>query len=263
MTYKIEKQENGKYTVRVWTKRDEFGKRKSKQVKDISGITAAKKYVQELEYELEENIEDITFEKLDDLHYEERKTKISPITLNTTYKNDRKIAREYLGKIKVSKINTHLIQNFIDKLQKKGLKKKTVKNYVSYILSVINWGVNYDYIEYNKIKKLNYKNDIEEFEPTTLTIEESAKILKYLKQNYYNLYIPTLISILTGARRGEALGLQWDNIDFENNIIYLKNNCISYEGKTETIQQLKTKKSKRTKINMQWKKITTYVQTYL
>ena len=245
MSYKIEKQPNGKYKIRIWSKADKLGKIKTKQLSNISGITAAKKIAQELEYQLEENIADITFLKLDDLYYEERKNKVSPTTLNTVYKHNRQIIRNYLKNIKANKINTAIVQKFIDDEQNKGLKKKTVKNHVAYLLAVINWGVNYDYLDFNRIKKLNYKEDEETFEATTLNIEQIATILKYMKQNLYNLYTPTLISVLTGSRRGETLGLTWNDIDFENNLIYFRNNIVNVNGKPINKTTLKTKNSKR------------------
>ena len=245
MSYKIDKQPNGQYKVRVWSKEDSLGKIKTKQISNISGITSAKKIAKEIEYELEENINDISFLKLDDLYFEERKTKVSPTTLNTVYKHNRQIIRDYLGNIKANKINTAIIQRFIDKEQNKGLKKKTVKNHVSYLLAVLNWAVNYDYLDYNRIKKLHYKEDEENFEATTLDIKQLAQILNFMKINCYNLYIPTLISILTGSRRGETLGLTWDDIDFDNNLIHFRNNMVNINGKPLNKKTLKTKTSKR------------------
>ena len=245
MSYKIEKQPNGLYKVRVWSKQDALGKVKTKQKSDISGMTAARKWAQETEYELEENVSDITFLKLDDLYYNERKDKVSPTTLDTVFKYNRQLARNYLGNIKANRINTAIIQDFIDNEQKSGLKQKTVKNHVAYILSVLNWGVNFDKLEYNRVKKLNYKDDEEEFEATTLELEQVAEVLYFMKDKFYNLYIPTLIAFLTGARRGEILGLTWDMIDFENNIIHFKKNMVRSEGEQISKRKLKTKTSKR------------------
>lgn len=245
MSYNIEKQPNGQYKIRVWSKRDALGNRKTKQISNISGLTQAKKKAKELEYEIEENLEDLTFIKLDDMYYNERKDKVSITTLNTSYKHDRQRARDFLGDIKISKINTSIIQQFIDSEQRQGLRKKTVKNHVAYILAVINWGVNYDKIQFNPIKKLHYKEDEEEFEATTLTLDQIADMLIFLKTKYYNLYIPSLISILTSARRGEVLGLTWNDIDFENNIIYFRNNLVNIDGKPVSKKTLKTKTSKR------------------
>ena len=220
-TIKIDKQKNGKYTIRVWSKRDDFGKRRSKCIKDISGIVAARKIASETSYELEEsNInKDLTFCEADDLYFAERKSKVSPSTLNGLFKNERLRIRDYFGNVKIKNINTKMVQDYIDKEQAKGLKKKTVQNRVWYLKAVLNWAVNQDFLEYNRIKKLAFRDDEEEFEPTTLSLSQTAKILSKMRTDYYNLYIPTLISVLTSARRSEALGLTWDDIDFENNII--------------------------------------------
>lgn len=249
MNYQIEKQKNGKFKVRVWSKPSVFGKRISKQVSNITGITAAKKLAKEISYKINEtnniNTDKITFNTLEELYFEERKNKISPTTLHSSFKYNREKVKNYLGNLKIKDISTPIIQKFIDIEQSKGLRKKTVKNYVSYILAVINWGVNNDYIEYNKIKKLNYIDDDEEFEATTLNIEQISNILSKLKHDCYNLYIPTLITILTSARRGEVLGLKWKDIDFENNTIHFRKNLVNINGKPILKNKLKTKTSKR------------------
>ena len=246
-TIKIDKQKNGKYTIRVWSKRDDFGKRRSKCIKDISGIVAARKIASETSYELEEsNInKDLTFCEADDLYFAERKSKVSPSTLNGLFKNERLRIRDYFGNVKIKNINTKMVQDYIDKEQAKGLKKKTVQNRVWYLKAVLNWAVNQDFLEYNRIKKLAFRDDEEEFEPTTLSLSQTAKILSKMRTDYYNLYIPTLISVLTSARRSEALGLTWDDIDFENNIINFRKSLITIDGKSVLKHNLKTKTSKR------------------
>lgn len=56
----------------------------------------------------------------------------------------------------------------------------------------------------------------------TLSAEESVKIAGWLKakinQEPYFLFVMCLES---GARKSEVLGMQWENIDFENWSIYL------------------------------------------
>lgn len=244
-TIKIDKQDDGRYKVRVWAKRDVFGKRKSKQVKDISGITAAKKLGKELGFELDEGLykNDLTFNQLDDLYYKERQNKVSPATLSTTFTNERNLAREHFGKVKAKLITTKMVQDYAD--AQLNVRQKTVKNRVAYVFAVLNWAVNEDFLDFYRIKKIHYVEDEEEFEATTLTLDQLAEILAYMKTGYYNLYIPTLISALTTARRSEALGLTWEDIDFENNNIYLRKGMIEAQNKTIVRNKLKTKTSKR------------------
>lgn len=46
-------------------------------------------------------------------------------------------------------------------------------------------------------------------------------------------------------RRGEFSGLKWENVDFENDLIYLANNRVMVNGKAMDKAKLKTKSSKR------------------
>ncbi len=52
---------------------------------------------------------------------------------------------------------------------------------------------------------------------TTLTIEQSAILLEALRGK--NVFVPVLLALTTGMRRGEILALRWKNIDFEKKIV--------------------------------------------
>lgn len=51
--------------------------------------------------------------------------------------------------------------------------------------------------------------------------------------------------IYTGCRRGEILGLQWNNIDFKENSIYIKNNLQYSTDRGIYVETPKTEQSKR------------------
>ena len=74
---------------------------------------------------------------------------------------------------------------------------------------------------------------------------ELLKILKTIEGTH--LELPTFFSVYYGLRRGEAAGLLWSNIDFENKKIVIGNTLIEGE-KRELINRksLKTKSSYRT-----------------
>ena len=54
----------------------------------------------------------------------------------------------------------------------------------------------------------------EKYKATVYTVEQTNKLLKLLQDS--ELYIPGLIAIYTGMRRGEVLALTWQDIDLIN-----------------------------------------------
>jgi integrase len=52
---------------------------------------------------------------------------------------------------------------------------------------------------------------------TTLTIEQAVSLLEALQGK--NIYLPVLLALTTGMRRGEILALRWKHIDFEKKTV--------------------------------------------
>ena len=69
-------------------------------------------------------------------------------------------------------------------------------------------------------------------------------LLLEIKDTRY--YIPFIIAIHTGARRGEILGLTWDDVNFENNTLSI-NKILQYQqGNGLVLSSTKTSSSVRT-----------------
>ncbi len=257
MSYKIEKMKNGKYRIRVWSVADEFGKIHTKQVSNINTASAARTKALEIEEDFKLNREiaqDYTFNQLRNLYETAKKNKLSPNTVNKK-ESYRNAVCEKWGNVKCRNINSRNMQDWVNELEEKenpnkkghNLKMATIQEYVKVVTTTLNWGVSMGYIERNNIKKIEYREDEEDFEPTILTAEQLSEILKTLKQEYYNLYIPCLISLLADPRRGEVLALQTDDIDFENGLMFLRKNVYEDEnGKVQIKNKLKSKTSRRT-----------------
>lgn len=59
--------------------------------------------------------------------------------------------------------------------------------------------------------------------------------------------LPTLIALDTGCRRGEALGLQWRDVDLDNGLVRFRRQMLEHSGEPgRRLADLKTKRSKRT-----------------
>ncbi|MBQ8749680.1 MAG: site-specific integrase [Clostridia bacterium] len=253
MSVHITKNKKGLYDVRVFsTHKDEFGKRKSKFKANVKNLTTAKLLADEFQDKLDSFInDDLTFSELHQLYEKSRSGKMSI----TTTQNNKYLTvpiLDYFGAVKIDKINNRLVQQYIDLRQKtkaknkdEHLKKSTIKREYSYIRAVLNWAVANDFLQHNRVIRVEFNEDDEDFEPTLLNANMVSNVLTKLKQYYYNLYIPVLLCSMTGLRRGEALGLKWENIDFEKNTITINKSVVQVKGKVFEKNSLKTKSSKR------------------
>jgi integrase len=61
----------------------------------------------------------------------------------------------------------------------------------------------------------------------------------------HRLYALLALTILTGLRRGEALGLRWEGVDYDEGVLYVRQQVIA-AGKNITLGPPKTKAGERT-----------------
>ena len=83
-------------------------------------------------------------------------------------------------------------------------------------------------MQYVKKRKVAKDNSLfgnsNEAKVQTITHQEFLKIINYLSsvEDYCYLALPIQIAYHTGMRAGEVCGLTWDDIDFENQVLYVR-----------------------------------------
>ena len=160
-----------------------------------------------------------------------------------------------IGKIPLNKLSSLDLQKFYKKLlssgrleriesqnQPKGLSAKTVRNINQVISSAMDFAIDQKLIATNPtngcaLQKLEHK------EMKTLSVEQLAAFLHEAKESgVFEMYY---IELATGLRRGELLGLKWEDIDLEQGIIHVRRQIARIDG--EIVEApLKTKNSYRT-----------------
>ncbi|MDB8552268.1 tyrosine-type recombinase/integrase [Turicibacter sanguinis] len=148
-----------------------------------------------------------------------------------------------IGFIKLTNITPDILQKFFS-----GKQKKYSNNTVSSIKKVLNnifkLAVKQMIMPYNPLSQLELKKKQEESEIKVISPEELERILSSIKDEIY--YLPFLIASQVGGRRGEILGLTWDNVDFKNQTITFEKQLIAKVGLSPQLSPLKTASSKRT-----------------
>ncbi|KAB2334298.1 tyrosine-type recombinase/integrase [Bacillus mesophilum] len=126
-----------------------------------------------------------------------------------------------LGKYKLSELDKSTYKRvFINELLK-SYEGSTVQLFHRLFKVAINAAVDDEILPRNRFNKISIPH--EKSDDNFLTVEELKHFLKFSKETD-NITNYTLILLLafTGVRKGEALGLKWEDINFEDKTITIK-----------------------------------------
>jgi integrase len=152
--------------------------------------------------------------------YQDRKLKVRASSL-LRYNQYMQSWYSILGDFEINQINTEMIFKYI-KERKKNVKTKTINEELSLLRTIFRYAVKWDYLEKNVFEKVdNLKVDDKKVIPA-LTKEQIQKVygaLEELDEWFSNVFT---FALYTGMRLGEIIALQWENINFEENTIFVE-----------------------------------------
>lgn len=171
---------------------------------NIKFETMAEKFLEQAA--LEGNLKQLTIERLKDCR-------------ERTYKA--------IGHLRLDRITTAHIQNFINILAQDGANKqtgkklstKTQKLYLGFISDVYKFAARNNLFLNNPCKGVNTIK-VPKKEINVYDVEEMQSFLNLLcKKAPLKYKVFFIIAVFTGFRKAEIMGLEWKDIDFENNVI--------------------------------------------
>ena len=122
-----------------------------------------------------------------------------------------------LGDIRLIKIYPGAVQSFISSISK-GTRRKTANNFLVLLKTIFKYAEIWGYSRTNPARFLK-REQVHIKEMDFLRPHEIQKLLEYADEPYKTLFHT---AIFTGMRRGELLGLQWGDIDWNRGIICVK-----------------------------------------
>lgn len=113
-------------------------------------------------------------------------------------------------------------ETVFEKIEKtQGLSPKTVKNYISFVSSIFDYGVRTRIIARNPCEHCTLPT-ITEPDRKMLNLDEADRFLDVLETAPLKYQAFFKLALYGGFRAGEILGLEWDDIDFRLNIVQIK-----------------------------------------
>lgn len=176
----------------------------------------------------------------------------------TTYSSYLYIYRNFiedseLGKMPLDKVTTDILQRYYNGKIREGYSSKTVREIGTIINSAFNMAVKLRMLSENPNLYTSVPKKVK-YEAKVLCKEEVDRIISEAKEE--ELYPIIVVTVYTGMRKGEVMALKWENVDFEERKIYVKNSLCRVEdeqpdekGRRHSryeVLEPKTKKSIRT-----------------
>ena len=182
------------------------------------------------------------------------------VTLNTIYllwkKNKRGLkdntltnycymyelfVKDDLGQHRLREIRRPDVKAFYNKLvEQRDLKINTLEIIHNVLHQILQVAVDDNYIRQNPsdriLSELKRSSCYEESHKRALTIQEQELFLNYLRKEgnpYHHWYPVFAVMVGTGMRVGEVTGLQWENVDFEEEVITVDHTLVYYNHRQE------------------------------
>ena len=179
-----------------------------------------------------------TFREVAEEWWESAEPSLADQTIRV-YKPALRRSIEEFGDEYVREIRARQITAFLAHLAHDGLAQKTLLTQRSIINQILRHAVNENDIDHNPCIDVQMPKNLRKTRRDPAT-ESEERIIRDAGDGW----LFPVISLNTGMRKGEILALQWKDIDFENNIIYVSKS-ISHNNNRPVVKKPKTEAGER------------------
>ena len=174
---------------------------------------------------------------------------------NTSYERMKQLTKRVypaIGHLRIDKITGRHVQQFINDLALNGksfktgkpLSRKTAVHHLSFISDVFSYAVKMQMLSDNPCRLVTVPKG-EKKEKEIYTLEEVEQLFGLFETAPLKYRTFFTLAIYSGFRRGELLGLEWKDIDWESNVISVRRTSNYTAEKGIYTDTTKTKKSQR------------------
>lgn len=165
------------------------------------------------------------------------KNQLSPTTVNRYIDQIEHYILPEFGEMYIQQLKNIHIQKWIFSLQTaspltgKPLAPKTIKNIMLNLSAALSKAVMLELIPKNPCDNITMPK-MQKFQPDIYSMEEVEHMLDCAKGT--SMYLPLMIEICIGLRRGELLALKWHHIDFERGVLSVEENLVTVNNQQIT-----------------------------
>lgn len=121
-----------------------------------------------------------------------------------------------------------------------GVKGSTVQHYHANIHTALKYAVKHDLISSNPMEKVK-RPKAEKFTGSFYSMQETEELFNIVRGD--PVEFPVLMAAFYGLRRSEIMGLRWQSVDFESNLLTIDHTVVQFQsnGKSKVVQKDRTK----------------------
>lgn len=194
-----------------------------------------------------QTVDDFLAEWLDSI-----KASVRPRTYDAYESHIRLHVAPGLGRVRLVDLTTQHVQRWIDRLAATGASARSVRRYHGALHTALERAERWGLVRTNvAAAKLLDLPRVEDYEWKPLTVDEAQRLLAAVKG--YRLEAIYTVAIALGLRKGEILGLRWQDVDLDAGHMWIRrqlqinprgDGAIRLHGKSGLVPT-KTHKSKR------------------
>lgn len=198
---------------------------KGKQINKRKADEKAKEIVSRYEGIIDNEFSSWTLDKCAEYCLNLRKNKLSPTTYNdylSALDCHIKLYFSTLGK-SIQDIKAKDIEAFCNYKLQKGKSPKTIHKLLSLISHNFRYAEKNDYIIKNPMNVIDKPAKVKS-ETSYYNADKLNTLAKAVKDT--TIEVPVILAMILGLRRSEIVGITWDNIDFDNKLLHIKQSVV-------------------------------------
>lgn len=177
------------------------------------------------------------------LEYRKKMGLVRPVTADK-YQHVFADVIEHIGSVPLTKVGPEHIQFWLTELRKRGVSNSSMRTYKATLSGAFKAALKEGKIASNPCTVVEIPNDDEKPERVVPSLDRMREFLDLMDCTKHGPVYR--LAAATGMRRGELCGLTWDNVDFGERELHVKQVVTNVRGKKLVVGPPKSKAGVRT-----------------
>lgn len=147
-----------------------------------------------------------------------------------------------MGKMALKSLKTENVQSWVNSMSARGLSPKTIRNAFNNLNAALKKACVLRMIPYNPCEGVELPK-LQKYQASIYTTPDIHKALTAAAGT--DMYVPVMLALTVGLRRGELLALRWEHVDFDASVIHVRDNMVKGEDGKPIIKAPKSKSGLR------------------